>query len=60
MPFASMVVFMVKWAIASIHALLILVIAGNVPWALLVGFFVSLAALFGPHTAVGVTDILLE
>ena len=39
MPFVSMVVFMVKWAIASIPALLILVIAARVLWALFFAFF---------------------
>jgi hypothetical protein len=40
MPFWSMVIFMVKWAIASIPAILILVVLG----AMLVGF---LNGLFG-------------
>ena len=34
MPFWSMVVFMVKWAIAAIPALLILVLL----WTMLIGF----------------------
>ena len=42
MPFGSMVVFMVKWAIASIPAFIILVVLGTLMWAGLVGFFTSL------------------
>ena len=43
MPFGSMIKFMVKWAIASIPALIILMILGGVAWAVLLGFFGSLA-----------------
>jgi hypothetical protein len=42
MPFGSMVVFMVKWAIASIPAFIILAVLGALMWAGLVGFFASL------------------
>src|ERR1700722_19523530 len=42
MPFGSMVVFMVKWAIASIPAFIILVVLGALMWAGMVGFFASL------------------
>ena len=43
MPFGSMIKFMVKWAIASIPALIILMVLGAVAWAVLLGFFGSLA-----------------
>jgi hypothetical protein len=39
MPFSSMVVFMVKWVIASIPAILILVMLFGFASALLGGFF---------------------
>ena len=39
MPFWSMVVFMVKWAIASIPAILILVVLGAMLAAFLGGLF---------------------
>lgn len=42
MPFGSMVVFMVKWAVASIPALIILFVLSAFLWAGLVGFFSSL------------------
>jgi hypothetical protein len=38
MPFWSMVVFMIKWAIAAIPALIILAVPGGVAAALLSGF----------------------
>jgi hypothetical protein len=37
MPFGSMVSFMVKWSLASIPALLILMIVGGVVWGILMG-----------------------
>ena len=37
MPFGSMIVFMLKWAIASVPALLILVVLGGITTALLSG-----------------------
>lgn len=43
MPFGSMVVFMVKWTLASIPALIILAVVGAVLAALLAGFFTGLA-----------------
>jgi Domain of unknown function (DUF4411) len=44
MPFPSMVRFMVKWAVASIPALLILAILGAVFWGVLLGFFAGLGS----------------
>lgn len=41
MPFMSMVLFMVKWTIATIPALIILAIVGGVFWALLAGMLLS-------------------
>ena len=41
-PFASMVIFMVKWAIASIPAILILMVL----FAIFGGFFLGIAAIF--------------
>ena len=35
MPFSSMVVFMVKWAIATIPALIILSVAGSIVFGIL-------------------------
>jgi hypothetical protein len=42
MPFGSMVRFMVKWSIAAIPALIILVIIGSVLWGILFGMFSAL------------------
>jgi hypothetical protein len=39
MRFASMVIFMVKWVVASIPALIILFILGMIGSALFAGFF---------------------
>jgi hypothetical protein len=39
MPFGSMVVFMVKWAIAAIPALIILALIGAMLSGLLIGMF---------------------
>jgi len=39
MPFLSMVLFMVKWAIASIPAIIILWVIGAISFALLGHFF---------------------
>lgn len=39
MPFVSMVVFMIKWAIASIPAIIILSIAGGLATAIFGGLF---------------------
>ena len=51
MRFISMVVFMIKWAIASIPALLILLIIGALTWSLIIGILTSIA--LGPkHTPV--------
>ena len=41
-PFASMVIFMVKWAIASIPAILILMVL----FAIFGGFFVGIISMF--------------
>jgi hypothetical protein len=38
MPFGSMVLFMVKWAVASIPALIIIVLLGTVFWGVAIGF----------------------
>ncbi|MGH0028708.1 MAG: hypothetical protein ACQGVC_02885 [Myxococcota bacterium] len=38
MPFGSMVAFMVKWTIASIPALIILLILGMVFWGFIAAF----------------------
>jgi hypothetical protein len=42
MPFSSMVVFMVKWAIAAIPAFIILTVIGAFAWGMLSGFIVPL------------------
>ncbi|MEQ1843959.1 MAG: hypothetical protein ABL983_00095 [Nitrospira sp.] len=42
MPFFSMVVFMVKWAIAAIPAFLILTVIGVLTWGMLSGVFLSM------------------
>ena len=47
MPFGSMVVFMVKWAIASIPALLILIALGALVSIVLGGSLAGLVRLFG-------------
>jgi len=41
MRFSSMVVFMVKWAIASIPALIILFVVGAFFWSVMLAFFLS-------------------
>lgn len=41
MPFGSMVFFMVKWAVASIPALIIIVLLGTVFWGVTIGFLSS-------------------
>lgn len=41
MPFGSMVLFMVKWAVASIPALIIIVLLGTVFWGVTIGFLSS-------------------
>lgn len=50
MPFGSMVTFMVKWAIASIPALIILVMLGAALWVFAIGFFSSWGTT-GRHTS---------
>lgn len=42
MPFGSTVWFMVKWAVASIPALIIIVLLGTVFWAVAIGVLSSL------------------
>ena len=42
MPFGSMVLFMIKWAVASIPALIIIVLLGTVFWGVAIGFLSSL------------------
>ena len=43
MPFSSMVVFMVKWAIATIPALIILAVVGSIVFSILgyLGYFIG-------------------
>jgi hypothetical protein len=41
MSFSSMVVFMVKWAIATIPAIIILTAVGSITWGLLMALFRS-------------------
>lgn len=41
MPFFSMVIFMVKWAIAAIPALCILILFGVLTWGMLSGLLLS-------------------
>ena len=48
MPFFSMVIFMVKWAIAAIPALCILIVFGILTWGMLGGLLLSLT--IGKHT----------
>jgi hypothetical protein len=48
MPFFSMVIFMVKWAIAAIPALCILIVFGVLTWGMLGGLLLSLT--IGKHT----------
>jgi hypothetical protein len=54
MPFGSMIVFMVKWAVASIPAILILVVMGGIFWSVAIGSVLSLPTLF--HSGVSGTD----
>ena len=46
MPFGSMVVFMVKWAIASIPAIIILMILFSIFGGFFVGIIAMLKAIF--------------
>lgn len=39
MPFKSMVVFMIKWAVASIPAMIVLMLAGGIVTGILGGIF---------------------
>ena len=48
MPFFSMVIFMVKWAIAAIPALFILIVFGVLTWGMLGGLLLSLT--IGKHS----------
>jgi hypothetical protein len=48
MPFLSMVRFMVKWAVAAIPALLLLMILGTFFWAVLLGFVAGVGPSFSP------------
>lgn len=43
MRFGSMVVFMIKWALASIPAFLLLLLAGTIFWAFVAGMFLTTA-----------------
>ena len=38
MSFPSMVIFMVKWAIATIPAIIILTVVGSITWGILTAF----------------------
>jgi hypothetical protein len=42
MPFSSMVLFMVKWAVASIPALIILTVLGTLLWGIAIGVLSSM------------------
>jgi len=42
MPFFSMVIFLVKWAIAAMPALCILIVFGVLTWGMLGGLLLSL------------------
>jgi hypothetical protein len=44
MPFGSMIVFMLKWALASVPALIILIVIGVVSFAILSGLIYGLAS----------------
>ncbi len=55
MPFGSMVVFMVKWAIASIPAALILFVVGFVCWTFLWGVLLGAMHAVTPVTPVSTT-----
>lgn len=44
MPFMSMVSFMVKWAIAAIPAIIILIILGTIASAVFAGLFAGTAS----------------
>jgi CHASE2 domain-containing sensor protein len=39
MSFSSMVIFMVKWAIATIPAIIILTVVGSITWGILTALF---------------------
>lgn len=54
MPFGSMVVFMVKWALAAIPALLILVVIGALFWSLIIGMLLS--PVTGSHSLFGSSE----
>lgn len=43
MPFGSMVVFMIKWTLASIPAVIILALIGAIVGGMFAGMFASLA-----------------
>ena len=47
MPFWSMVIFMVKWAVASIPALVVLAILLSIVMGLVTGLFGGLGHIFG-------------
>ena len=55
MPFGSMVMFMVKWAVASIPAMVMLVILGAVFWGTAIGVLSSIRTTSGRQFASGDT-----
>jgi hypothetical protein len=57
MRFGSMVVFMVKWAIASIPAVIILVVIGAVAWGVIAGLFISASAHRAANTTSAATPV---
>ncbi len=54
MPFGSMVVFMVKWALAAIPALAILVVIGALFWSFIIGMLLS--PVTGSHSLFGSSE----
>lgn len=56
MPFLSMVIFMVKWAIASVPALLILILIGTVAFEILMYLLGMMGGMHGPwHTSLNLS-----
>lgn len=58
MPFASMVRFMVKWAIAAVPALLILMILGAVFWGVLAGLTASIVSRTANRSVSGTESVV--
>ena len=55
MPFGSMVMFMVKWAVASIPAMFILAVLGTIFWGTAIGVLSSIRPTSGRQSASGDT-----